>query len=198
MRRLLLSGLAGPVLARGVWGGENGKDPAGPLQRSGFQAGDKVPNFYVRAITGPLQSKSVCYVCRNGDRPVAMVLIRRIVPELQELLQGIDGVVDAHRAQGLRSFAVFIARDARMIVPQVQTLAFNGRIGLPLTVAVAPAEGPGVRGLADDTAVAVVLYRELTVSSTFAFGDEELCADSISRVVTATRDLAERENAPEK
>ncbi|RPI87177.1 MAG: hypothetical protein EHM42_05400, partial [Planctomycetaceae bacterium] len=167
--------------------------PEDTAVQGGFRAGDRVPNFYVRAITGPLHSKSVCYVCRNGDRPVAMVLVRRIVPELESLLQGLDCVVDSHRAEGLRSFAVFVSRDSRRLLPQVQTLAFNGKIGLPLTIAAAPAEGPGLRGLPEDIAVSVVLYREQTVRSALAFRDEELSPEAVERVVKATRELAELE-----
>ncbi|HEY2251392.1 MAG TPA: hypothetical protein VGH74_10045, partial [Planctomycetaceae bacterium] len=58
-----------------------------PLQ-SGLKVGEKVHTFYVRAITGPLKNKSVCYVCRNGDRPVVMFFVRRITPQLKKLLKG--------------------------------------------------------------------------------------------------------------
>ncbi len=169
---------------------EVAEDATMEVVAGGLKSGDKVPNFYVRAITGPLQSKSVCYVCRNGDRPVAMILVRRIVPELETLLQGIDRVVDGHRAEGLRSFAVFVSRDSRTLLPQVQTLAFNGKIGLPMTIAAAPTEGPGFRGLPDDVAVSVVLYRDLKVRHSFSFHDDELTRESIDRVLDAARDLA--------
>src|SRR5262245_11499857 len=91
----------------------------------GLRVGDKVPTFYVRAITGPLKNKSVCYVCRNGDRPVVMVLVRETSPELAKLLKGIDEQVDRHRADGLRSFGVFLAQDSQQLLPKVQTLAFD-------------------------------------------------------------------------
>ncbi|MCY2964714.1 MAG: hypothetical protein NT069_13935 [Planctomycetota bacterium] len=169
---------------------EMAEDATMEVVAGGLKSGDKVPNFYVRAITGPLQSKSVCYVCRNGDRPVAMILVRRIIPELETLLKGIDRVVDGHRAEGLRSFAVFVSRDSRTLLPQVQTLAFNGKIGLPMTIAAAPTEGPGFRGLPDDVAVSVVLYRDLKVRHSFSFHDDELTRESIDRVLEAARDLA--------
>src|SRR5262245_44631175 len=105
-----------------------------PLQ-SGLKVGEKVPTFYVRAVTGPLKNKSVCYVCRNGDRPVVMLFVRQITPELKKLLKRIDGEVDEHRAAGLRSFGVFVANDSKEVLPQVQTLAFDEKINLPLTIA---------------------------------------------------------------
>ena len=45
---------------------------------SGLAAGKEVPSFFVRAITGPQMNRSVCFVCRNGDRPVVMVMMRRL------------------------------------------------------------------------------------------------------------------------
>lgn len=158
--------------------------------QSGFQVGDKVNNFYVRAITGPLQGKSVCYVCRNGDRPVAMVLVRRIIPNLDLLLKKLDQLVDSHRADGLRGFGVFIARDTRKLLSQVQTLAFEGKISIPMTIAAAPADGPGLRAVADETALSVILYRDHIVQATFAFGEEDLAEEGIDKVLSATRRLA--------
>ena len=42
------------------------------LLTSGPAAGKEGPSFFVRAITGPQMNRSVCFVCRNGDRPVVM------------------------------------------------------------------------------------------------------------------------------
>lgn len=160
----------------------------GPV--GGFQAGDKVPYFYVRAITGPLAGKSVCYVCRNGDRPVVMVLARRIIPVLSELLKQVDSAVDEHRADGLRGFGVFVDKDPRKLLPQVQTLSFNGKLTLPLTIAAAPAEGLGWRGLPEEVAVCVVLYRDQQVLRTFQFRDEDV-ATQLPALLEAVEGLAD-------
>jgi hypothetical protein len=156
-----------------------------------FDRGDAVPNFYVRAVTGPLQGKSVCYVCRNGDRPVVMILARKIIPRLGELLRAVDQQIDAHRADGLRGFGVFIGADSRQLLPQVQTLAFENKLNLPLTLAAAPAEGPALRGLSESTAVAIVLYRNHRVCETFRFGDEGIDENVSQSVIAAVQALAE-------
>lgn len=202
MLRILGGGVGGAIWQAGeLWpagGMARGDDEAQPpTSHGGFHVGDRVPNFYVRAITGPLQGKSVCYVCRNGDRPVAMVLCRRIVPRLETLLKGLDTVVDAHRAQGLRGFGVFMARDTKSLLGQVQTLAFNSKIALPMTIAAAPSEGPGLRGLSDEIAVSVVLYREQKVRATFHLTADELGDDSIANVLQAVRRLADDEASGE-
>ena len=74
-----------------------------PPIRSGRDIGQPVPSFYVRAVTGPLRNKSVCYVCRNGSRPCVMILFRNTGPALGKLLKEIDKVVDRNRVAGLRS-----------------------------------------------------------------------------------------------
>ncbi|MFM8285403.1 MAG: hypothetical protein ACKOGA_01585 [Planctomycetaceae bacterium] len=180
-----------PAEPREVPAGEPPGEPAeeaGPV--GGFRAGDKVPYFYVRAITGPLSGKSVCYVCRNGDRPVVMVLVRRLIPVLPTLLKQVDEAVDGHRADGLRGFGVFVDKDPRRLLPQVQTLSFNGKLSLPLTIAAAPAEGLGWRGLPDEVAVSVVLYRDQQVLKAFTFRDEAV-AGELADLLDAVHELAE-------
>jgi hypothetical protein len=160
--------------------------------KSGLQVGERIPTFYVRAITGPLQSKSVCYVCRNGDRPVVMVLVQEVTPELRKLLKGIDELVDTHRADGLRSFGVFVARDSKTLLPAVQTLAFEEKLNLPLTVSAASVDGAAGQNLSPEAAVTVILYREQKVTANFAYRTGELTAAEITRVLTEVRRLAER------
>jgi hypothetical protein len=160
-----------------------------PLQ-SGLKVGDKIPTFYVRAVTGPLKNKSVCYVCRNGDRPVLMIFVRQITPELKRLLKGIDDEVDRHRAAGLRSFAVFLAGENEELLPQVQTLAFDEKINLPLTIAAAPSDGSAGRTIHPDAAVTVILYRDQTVTANFALRAAELNDDTIEAILKSTRALA--------
>jgi len=161
-----------------------------PLQ-SGLTVGDRVQTFYVRAITGPLKNKSVCYVCRNGDRPVVMVFVRRITPELKKLLKGIDAEIDAHRAEGLRGFGVFLAGEGNELLPQVQTLAFDEKISLPLTIAAAPSDGSAGGTIHADAAVTVILYRDMTVTANFAYRADELQDREIEKIIKGIRTLAD-------
>jgi hypothetical protein len=163
--------------------------PPQPLQ-SGLKVGEKVASFYVRAVTGPLKNKSVCYVCRHGDRPVVMIVIRRITPELKTLLKRIDAEIDRHRAEGLRGFGVFVGEENQTLLPQVQTLAFDAGIELPLTIAAAPADGSAAGSVHLDAAVTLLLYKDLTVKANFAYRANELNQEQIERVISAIRRLA--------
>jgi hypothetical protein len=168
-----------------------GAEPGGSLL-SGPQVGDKVSTFYVRAVTGPLKSRSVCYVCRNGDRPVVMLFIRKITPELKALLKELDAEVDRSRASGLRSFGVFLPAEngSPELFPQIQTLAFDEKINLPLTIAAAPSDGSAGGTIHADAAVTVILYRDQTVTANFACRAEELTTGRIENILQSVKKLA--------
>src|SRR5262249_17740837 len=114
---LLCAGLA-PGVAGPAGEGPAASAETGEKFQSGLKGGEKVQTFYVRGVTGPLKSRSVCYVCRNGDRPVVMLFIRQITPEVRQLLKAIDGEVDQRRASGLRSFGVFLPEEGKELLPQ--------------------------------------------------------------------------------
>ncbi|MBS0262221.1 MAG: hypothetical protein JSS02_09750 [Planctomycetes bacterium] len=160
---------------------------------SGPQIGDKISTFYVRAVTGPLKSKSVCYVCRNGDRPVVMLFIRQITPGLQDLLKGLDAEIDRQRGVGLRGFGVFVPGEIPDLFSRVQTLSFDEKLNLPLTIAAAPADGSAGGAIHPEAAVTVVLYRDLIVKANFACRADELNAERIAEILEAVRQLATSE-----
>jgi hypothetical protein len=184
-RMLFLIGVTACLAGVATGAGE----PPTTLQ-SGPKVGDKISTFYVRAVTGPLKGKSVCYVCRNAERPVVMLFVRQITPELKTLLKNIDAEIDRSRASGLRSFGVFLPVEGQELLPQVQTLAFDEKINLPLTIAAAPSDGSAGGTIHADAAVTVILYRDFTVTANFACRADELKSAQIDSILQAIRDLA--------
>ena len=112
--------------------------------------------------------------------------------KLKTLLKGIDELIDSHRAEGLRGFGVFLSGEGKELLPTVQTLGFDEKLNLPLTISAAPADGPAGQNIHPDAAVTIVLYRDLKVTANFAYGTDELTAEEIERVLAAVRALAER------
>lgn len=157
---------------------------------SGLKVGAKVPQFYVRAVSGAHQNKSVCYVCRNGDRPVVMLIARDMTPELTQLLQKVDALVDQNRAAGLRGFGVFLPQEGKELFPKVQTLAFNAHLSMPLTIATTATEGPSGQEIHPDASLTVILYRDQTVTANFAYRAGQLDAKAIEAILKSTRELA--------
>ncbi len=156
---------------------------------SGRAVGQRVPSFYVRAVTGPLRNKSVCYVCRNGTRPCVMVIFRDLEPGLSGLLQQIDKLVDRNRAVGLRSFGVLISNQPGQAISRLQTLAFNEKISLPLTVTTDAVSTPACQNIHPQAAVTVVLYHRQRVIRRFAFRANELKTTGTKDVLTGIRRL---------
>jgi len=157
---------------------------------SGRDVGEFVPQFYTRVVTGPLMNRSVCYVCRYGERPVAMVLLRKVGPELRPLLKNIDRLVEQHRGAGLRSFGVMVADETFPAVSAVQTFAFNNRVGVPLTVATEAAAGETGQNIAKDAAVTVVFYHKRHVVKRYALRADELDVEHFTPVIEALKEFA--------
>jgi hypothetical protein len=156
---------------------------------SGRPVGEQVPKFYVRAVTGPQMNKSICYVCRNGDRPGVIVFMRDIVPGTAELLKEIDRFVDQNRAVGLRSFGVLLSDNQISATSKLQTLSYDNQLSLPLTMAPPQVESSENQNLHPNAAVTVVLYDELKVTASYAFRENEMTKERISNVMVGIREL---------
>ena len=157
---------------------------------SGRAVGEYVPTFYTRVVTGPLMNRSVCYVCRSGQRPVVMVFLRSLDEEFKPLLKEVDRLVDRHRAEGLRSFGIFVSEDPSEAVSPVQTFSFDHKIVLPLTVASNTIAEPYCQNLNAKADVTVVLYEKRRVVERFAFRKDQVkrrqiqeISDSINKLV---------------
>lgn len=192
---LLLPAGTGSVLSRADdLAAEATKSASESRSFADLQPGDRVPSFYVRAVTGPHANKSVCYVCRYQDRPVVMIVVREFSPRLNELLRGIDTVVDESRATGLRSFVVFTAPTqatevaSKSLTSRVQTLGFDEKLSIPLTVAAALDDGASRPGAAPAD-VSVVLYREQQVVSAAGFRGDDLTKSRIDSLLASIRRL---------
>jgi hypothetical protein len=123
-----------------------------------------------------------------------MVFIRQFTPELKTLLKGIDAEIDRQRAAGLRGFGVFVPDEKSPdLFARIQTLAFNEKIELPLTIAAAPADASASGAIHADAAVTVVLYRDLTVKENFACRVDELNGNRVSEILRAVKQLADCE-----
>ena len=165
---------------------------ASPLAvASGPSRGQMIQSFFVRAVTGPHRNRSVCYVCRYGTRPVVMVLMQGVDPNVAALLKAIDGAVDGNRVEGLRSFGVLVTDESSTAVPILQTLAFDERIRTPLSAATTTIASSGANNLHREAATTVVLYRHHLAVESLAFKRGELTDESIEDVIDAVGRLLE-------
>lgn len=159
--------------------------------RSGPRRGATIHQFFVRAVTGPHRNRSVCYVCRYGARPVVMVLIQKVDPEIATLLKAIDKVVDENRVKGLRSFGVLVTDESSKAVPILQTMAFDEQIRMPLTSATTAVAGASCHNLHKEAATTVVLYRNQQAEKNVVFGLGRIDTMSVNQLTQQIRRLIE-------
>ncbi len=155
------------------------------------EASGEIPSFYVRAVTGPLAGKSVCYVCRNGDRPVVVVLLRELGPDAAALLKELDRTVNQHRADGLRCFAVLLTDTPQRDSARLQTLAFDEKIDLPLTLAGEASTLGSPLAFSRESAVSVVTYQDRRIVQRFTFKAGTCDETARKRIVAASEKLVE-------
>lgn len=158
-------------------------DELSPTPETAVATGE-IPSFYVRAVTGPLAGKSVCYVCRNGERPAVIVLLREIGPDVTLLLKELDRKVNRHRAEGLRCFAVLLTDTPQRDAARLQTLAFDEKIELPLTLLGESATQGSTLAFSREATVSVVTCQDRRIVERFSF-KTGACDENARRSVIA-------------
>ena len=159
----------------------------------GCEVGAEVPAFFVREITSDRPNLAVCLVCKNGDRPVVLISVRKIDAQVEQLLKAVDRAVDSHRAEGLRGFAIFLpadSKDLKDLPARLTTLAHDRNLSLPLTIPVESANGPAALKLPEDVQTTVLTYADKKIIARSLFKSGELTNEKVSEVVEAAKLLA--------
>jgi hypothetical protein len=97
---------------------------------SGLKPGAAPGAFQVVDVTGPHKGSQLCYRCQYGAAPVVAAFVNGDVSKADKLVADLQKIVDAHKAQGLKSFIVFMSgpetKDA------IQKLATEKKTTIPL------------------------------------------------------------------
>jgi hypothetical protein len=157
---------------------------------TGCQIGAEIPYFYVREVTTERPNLATCLVCRYGSRPVVMMCVRQLDPQVERVLTAVDRAVDGARGRGLRGFAVFLTDDPAAAQPQMMRLARQGKFSVPLTL---PVENGGPRSLAvpDDARLTVLCYSDKKIVARHVFGADDIGETQIVQVLADLKRLAE-------
>jgi hypothetical protein len=168
-------------------------DKAESRKPTGCEIGAEVPPFYVREITGDHPNLAVCLVCKNGDRPSVLISIRKTDAQVERLLAAMDRTVDAHRADGLRGFAIFLPADAnhlKELPARLTTLARERHLSLPLTIPVESTTGPAALKLPDDVPTTVLFYVDKKIVARSFLKAGELTDDRTSQLIELAKSFA--------
>src|SRR5580700_2566717 len=97
---------------------------------SGLKPGAAPGAFQVVDVTGPHKGQQLCYRCSYGVAPVIAGFVNGDATKAAKLVVDLQKIVDAHKAQGLKSFVVFMSgpesKDA------IQKLAADNKTSIPL------------------------------------------------------------------
>jgi hypothetical protein len=150
--------------------------------KSGPQVGEEVPGpYHPLNVTGPYAGKKQCLFCKHGASPVAVVFARELTPEVTDLLKKLDDATAKNKDAKMGSYAVF-CNDDEKLQGNLKDVAEKQKLtSLPLTVD--NASGPADYSIAKDADVTVILYREFTVKSNYAFRKGELKDADVSKIV---------------
>jgi hypothetical protein len=156
-----------------------------PADAAGCQVGSEVPSFFVREVAANRPNLATCLVCRYGERPVVLLCVRELDPQIEQLLTEVDRLVDSKRGVGLRGFALFTGEQAAT-QPRLMTLTRREQMSLPLAFPVETG-GPIELRQQEDARVTVVCYagRKIVFSEPFAAG--EMKPESIDKVLETLR-----------
>jgi len=160
--------------------GQGGAVKSGPDKQIGGP-------FDVKAITGEVAGKTLCYVCKyNGEARPAVVLIfsRKADENVAKVVKAVDGVQKNNAKLGTVLVGVGGVQGS-----DLEKLQSTHKLTTPLTVAVDP-EGPTAYKLNKGAAVTVLVYRQGgEISRNFAFADTAAAAAAASDIAAAAQDV---------
>lgn len=152
---------------------------------SGLKPGQRPGPYSAVVCTGPERGKLHCYICEAADRPVVILMARKLSDPLGKLALGIDKALTAHKTAELRGWLTFFHEDQSACDAQVvQWGKTHGLSNLPLAV-FEDADGPPAYRVVKDAEVTVLLSVKQKVVKNFTFRAGELNEQRIKEVLNA-------------
>jgi hypothetical protein len=154
--------------------------------KSGPEKKTKGP-FDVKAITGDMQGKTLCYVCKyNGEARPAVVLIfsQKADDNVATVVKAVDQVQKNNAKLGTVLVGVGGVEAA-----DLEKLQATHKLTSPLTIAV-DKDGPPAYNLNKDAAVTILVYAKGgAIYKNFAFSDTQSAAAKASEIAAAAQDV---------
>jgi hypothetical protein len=142
--------------------------------------------FDVKAFTGDLKGKELCYVCKFGGeaRPAVVVIFTNKADDnLATLVKSVDEIQKANAKLGTVVVGV-----GGVVGADLEKLQDTHKLTTPLTVAV-DKDGPGSYKLNKEAAVTVLVYKKGgMITKNFAFSDTKSAAAAAKDIAAAAKD----------
>jgi len=145
--------------------------------------------FQVKAITGEMQGKQLCYVCKFGAeaRPaVVLIFTQKADENLATVIKSVDEIQKSNAKLGTVVVGV-----GGVEASDLEKLQSANKLTTPLTVAI-DKDGPKAYNLNKDAAVTVLVYKKGgVISKNFAFKDTKAAAAKASEIAAAAKAVIE-------
>lgn len=142
--------------------------------------------FNVKAITGDLKGKELCYVCKFGGeaRPaVVLIFTQKVDENLATLVKSVDEVQKSNAKLGTVVVGV-----SGVTAADLEKLQETHKLTTPLTVA-SDENGPAKYNLNKEAAVTVLVYKKGgAISQNFAFKDTKSAVAKAKEIAAAAKD----------
>jgi hypothetical protein len=156
---------------------------------SGVPVGRRPGPYSFLVASGPERGKQHCYICETEDKAAAVVMARKLTPELAALMGRLDAAIAKKPAGTLRGWMTVLGE--KTVTPDdLEAWAkAAGLKAMPSGVFDRP-EGPPAYTLDEAAEVTVMLFVNKKVTHNFAFRAGELSAAEAAKVEAALDELA--------
>lgn len=156
-----------------------------------LNVGDPVGTFRVIKVAGGDDDgveigATLCYRCRYGSSPMALVFVRRSSTQIDDLIQSLDHAIQTHPNEKLRGLVVLLGDDTAKLKEQAEQLADRtGVERVPVVVSVDGNAGPPAYRLSTADEVSVVVAKDSQVVATQFSAADRVRADTILKHIEA-------------
>lgn len=163
--------------------------PARGNTTGGLAPGDPIGAFNVVKVAGADDDgvevgQELCYRCRFGSRPMAMVFVRSPDGEVVNLVKQLDRLVAKHHGEHFRTLVTFLGDDsADLKSAAVELASAAGAKHAAIAVAKDFSTGPINYRVPADADVTIVLARDSQVMEFMTASASEMNVDAIAAKV---------------
>lgn len=156
---------------------------------SGLKSGQRPGPYAAIVCTGPERGKAHCFICEAADRPVAIVLARKMSDPLGKLVQGFDKALQTHKQAEMRGWVTFLYDDQSAVDAEVVRWGkTHGIRNVPLAVFEDP-DGPPAYRIAKEAEVTVLLSVKQKVVKNFSFRAGELTEAKVRTILQSLPEI---------
>ena len=162
--------------------------PADSNPADSLQAGDPLGAFYVTKVAGAdddgvAAGDKLCYRCRYGNSPMAILFTRSSDDTTSQLARSLDQLAMDKTDENFRALVVLLGEDRDSLDQAAKTLATDGMKSTPVVVASENESGPLAYRIDPTSKKTLVIARDNQVETVLV--DDDATADAARNAINA-------------